>query len=122
MNRRSQSGREPRRGAAFLILVVLVLLVVVDATRTLVRSEVSSRQYERGQARLRSMRAAINAASQTPLESNTPIRFPVDQRSEEHIEVTAAEDGLRITARWLKGDQEIDKMTQTIGIQAEKTE
>jgi hypothetical protein len=122
MNRCGTSNRAPRKGAAFLILVVLVLLVLVGATRTLVRSEVTSRRSEGDQARVRSMRAAINATLQTTHDSSDPIRFPLDDKSTEYIELTVNQDRSLITARWYKGDQAIDAMTQEIETKAETTE
>ena len=106
--------RSTRRGAAFLVLVVLVLLVLVDATRTLVQGEVASRRNDRDQARVRSMRTAIDVMYRANQEAVENLRLPLDDQSSEFIEVTSSTESSSITARWFRGDQVIDQMTQRI--------
>lgn len=122
MKHHGRSGPETRKGAAFLILVILVLLVLVGATRALVRSEVSSRRSEADQTRVRSMRTAIDAGLQATRDSTGPIRLPLGEKPPEYIELTIDKSASRITARWFKGDQMIDRMTQEIETKAESNE
>ncbi len=122
----TQRPRRPRRlqrsGAAFLILIVVVLLVVVAATQTLVRSELSGRRSESDRMRVRAMKAAIDAVSESNVDSGELVRLPLDDASREHIEVTLNEEESVITARWLRGDQLIDEMKHKIEIESESTE
>jgi hypothetical protein len=122
MNHRGSSKPVARSGAAFLILIVLVLLVVVGATQTLVRSEVTARRSEVERMRVRTMRAAINAATQAAIDSEAPVRLPLLDVPSESIEVSVNEDQSTVTARWLKGEQVIDQMKQKIEKQVESEE
>lgn len=117
MNRRTR-----RHGAAFLMLVVLVLLLVLGATQTLVRSEMTLRRGETARLRVRSMAAAIDAAREALNSSTEAVRFPVDSDSNQYIEVTQTSDQSRLIARWVKGDKTIDEMTHLLDQQSESDE
>ena len=114
MNKNQISSRTRRKGAAFLLLVFLVLLVVLGATQTMVRSEMTTRRGELGRQRLRSMVIAIDAAQNLSGESTDPVRLPIDPAANEFIEVTVNQDASSVVARWLRGDQLIDEMKQNL--------
>lgn len=118
----SVTRRHSRKGAAFLILVILVLLVVVGATQGLLRGELTTRRSEVDRLRARSMTAAIEAAEQAMMKSVDPIRLPMDESSDEYVELSINKDKSQITARWVKRDQVIDEMRQTIEKRVESSE
>ena len=122
MNKNQISNRSPRNGAAFLLLIFLVLLVVLGATQTMVRSEMTTRRNEQGRLRIRSMVTAIDAAQNMAGESIASVRLPIEPASNEFIEVTINQDDSRVVARWLRGDQVIDEMTQQLDKKAESGE
>ena len=122
MNKNQISSRTRRKGAAFLLLVFLVLLVVLGATQTMVRSEMTTRRGELGRQRLRSMVIAIDAAQNLSGESANPVRLPIDPAANEFIEVTVDQDASSVVARWLRGDQLIDEMKQNLVKKAESGE
>ena len=114
MNNNQISNRTPRTGAAFLLLIFLVLLVVLGAVQTMVRSEMTARRGETGRQRVRSMVMAIDAAQDLGRESTDAVRLPIDTAAKEFIEVTVSQDGSSVVARWLRGDQLIDQMKQNL--------
>ena len=114
MNNNQISNRTPRTGAAFLLLIFLVLLVVLGAAQTMVRSEMTARRGETGRQRVRSMVMAIDAAQDLGRESTDALRLPIDTAAKEFIEVTVSQDGSSVVARWLRGDQLIDQMKQNL--------
>lgn len=118
----SVTRRHSRKGAAFLILVILVLLVVVGATQGLLRGELTTRRSEVDRLRARSMTAAIEAAEQAMMKSVDPIRLPVDESWDEYLELSINKDKSQITARWVKRDQVIDEMRQAIEKRVESSE
>ena len=114
MNKNQISNRTPRTGAAFLLLIFLVLLVVLGAAQTMVRSEMTTRRGEVGRQRVRSMVMAIDAAQDLGGESTDALRLPIDPAAKEFIEVTINRDASSVVARWLRGDQLIDEMKQNL--------
>ena len=122
MNKNQILNRSPRNGAAFLLLIFLVLLVVLGATQTMVRSEMTTRRNEQGRLRIRSMVTAIDAAQNMAGESTDSVRLPIEPAANEFIEVTINQDESRVVARWLRGDQVIDEMTQQLDKKAESGE
>ncbi len=114
MNKNQISGRTPRTGAAFLLLIFLVLLVVLGAAQTMVRSEMANRRGEVGRQRVRSMVMAIHAVQDLSGESSDALRLPIDPAANEFIEVTVNRDASSVVARWLRGDQLIDEMKQNL--------
>ena len=122
MNIFPKSNRPSRTGAAFLLLIVMVLLVVVGATQTLVRSELTTRRSESERIRLRSMVSAIDVVRQFAEDSTDPVRLPLDESGSEFIELTIDTDPSQITARWFKGQQVIDEMRQAIQQKVESSE
>ncbi len=111
-----------RTGAAFLLLIFLVLLVVLGATQTMVRSEMTTRRSEQGRLRIRSMVTAIDAAQKMSGESTDAVRLPIEPATNEFIEVTIHKNDSRVVARWLRGDQVIDEMTQKLDMKVESGE
>lgn len=111
----------PRRGAAFFVLILAVVLVVVGAMMTLVRSEWSSAMRQRERFRIDAMHRAIDAVAMTQLqfEKEEMYLLPIDSENDEHIEVTingssgGGDNELIYTARWLRGNQLIDMLART---------
>jgi hypothetical protein len=122
MNNDHLSKCSARKGAAFLLLIFLVLLVVLGATQTMVRSEMTTRRSEQGRLRIRSMVTAIDAAQNMTGESTDSVRLPIESAANEFIEVTVYKNDSRVVARWLRGNQVIDEMTQKLDIKAESGE
>ena len=127
MNRAPFLLSKRRPGAAFLMLVVMILLVVVGATQTLLRNELTLRRGETDRIRVRTLRAAIEAVQSADSlasagDESAPIRLPLDDSSGQFIEVTINQDQSQITARWTKGGRVIDEMTHRIQTKRESTE
>ncbi|QDT04047.1 hypothetical protein K227x_24330 [Rubripirellula lacrimiformis] len=98
-----------RRGAAFFMLVLTVLLVIVGATSVMIRGVWTSRQATRDQRRVRTMESAIAAASRI---AATELTLPVDPDSDQRIVVSMNDENDRYSATWLRGDQTIDQLTR----------
>ena len=122
MNKHLISARSVRTGAAFLLLIFLMLLVVLGATQTMVRSEMSNRRNEQGRLRLRSMQTAIDTAVKMKGERPDSIRLPIAQESNEFIEVQLNQDESSVIAQWRRGDQVLDQMTQKLDLKTESGE
>ena len=105
-----------------MLLVVMVLLVVVGATQTLVRSELTTRRSEAGRLRISSMVSAIEAVQQIGGDAANPVSLPVDESRGEFIEVSINQEKSHIIARWIKGDQVIDQMRRELNQKAESKE
>jgi hypothetical protein len=82
----------------------------------------ATRRSEQDRLRIRSMVTAIDAAQNLTGESNDSVRLPIEPASNEFIEVTINQDESRAVARWLRGDQVIDEMTQKLDMKAESGE
>ena len=103
-----------RRGAAFLILIVLVLLLVLSSTQMLIRNEMATRRGESGRVSARSLRHAIDVAGPLLSTSLDRVRLPIDEATDQSIEVAVDHSNSMITASWFRGDQLIDQMNQVI--------
>lgn len=108
-----QSSAAKRSGAAFLMLVVMVLLVVVGATQSLVRSELTTRRSDTDRVRLRSMTAALDAVLRQDRELSAPIRLPVDDATDQYIEVSPGPTESHLRARWFQGEKMVTQMQRT---------
>ena len=89
------------------MLVVLVLLVIVAAVKTMIESEISLRRAELSAVRGKTLNAAIDRALGGELGSAGPVRLPVDPAADQWIEITVADDEVR--ARWYAGDAVLDE-------------
>ena len=122
MNKHLVFARSARTGAAFLLLIFLILLVVLGATQTMVRSEMSNRHHERGRLRVRSMQSAMDAATNIDGKRPDSIRLPVAPEANEFIEVTVNQDESSVRAQWWRGDRVLDQMTQKLDLKTESGE
>ena len=111
-----------RSGAAFLILVVLVLLVVIGSTQTLVRSELTARRSEVDRIRVRSMLSAIDAAQKLDADPAQVVRFPLDDAGKAYIETSINEAQSHLIARWVEGDTVVDEVRRKIELNVESRE
>ena len=101
-----------RRGTAFLLLVVALVIVVMACTQAFVRAEVTSRRNEKNQRNLKQLQAAIDSTRQLlAVDHFTTISLPLNEETAERIEITRQEDA--ITARWMQGDTETESLTRT---------
>ena len=112
MNPAQRNIRRSRHGAAFLFLVVLVLLVVVGATRTLVIGEVTARRDVIVRGRSAILETAIERAVDAGLDPKDPMRFPVDPSLDHWIDVAMQNDA--VTARWIAGQQTLAEVTRPV--------
>jgi len=110
----------PRRGAAFLLLVVLVSMVVLAAIRTMVIAESSSRRHELQGRRSRTLVAAIEAAMPIVDQSFESCRLPIDESANEFIKVTLDQDHSTVTATWYQGDKVVDELSRQIHLEEER--
>lgn len=109
---RSKSDKKTRRGVAFLMLVVMLLLVVIGAARGLVVGEVRSRQSESASLRAKTLQTAIDKALSWNIEQDETFRLPVGGATDEQIEISRSNDEIR--ARWLAGDVALDQANRQI--------
>lgn len=111
MPTRTPGSRQAPRGAAFIMLVLVLLIVVMASTQVFVRSVVTDRRSERSQWTLRQLQTALDSTSQV-LENGrlTSVVLPVNEQTAERIKVTL--EGKMITARWMHGDTEGESLTR----------
>ena len=102
---RKQVGTK-RRGAAFVLLVVAILMVVLGAWQALLRGEVSSRRNDRDRAQSITMARAIEVASS--LKTQDAVVLPVDESTKQEIKVAPNDDKTLWVANWIM-DGEIVK-------------
>ena len=121
MNRNTVSRRlPPRHGAAFLIMVVMVSLVVLGATQSLVRNEILQRRGNGDWIRSQAMQAAIASSLRAEIDRDQTLRLPLDQSAEEYLEVRRNQvadgnvDSDTIVVRWIRRGEVIDQATRTI--------
>jgi hypothetical protein len=94
------------------MLVVMVLLVIVAAAKTMIVSEISLRRGEVSSLRGSLLNAAIDRASSLDPDSASPVRLPVDPTLDQWIEVTMTDDSVR--ARWYSGQTVIDELARPL--------
>lgn len=99
---------ESRRGAAFLILVVMVLLLVLAATKGLVQNELQARRGNRDWLRSQVMDSAVTRWKQANVAAPSgsgPWLLPLGVGEDEYLEVSKNEDSKdeTITVRWVRG-------------------
>lgn len=92
------------------MLVVLVLLVIIAAAKTMIVSEISLRRAEVSSLRVETLSIAIDRALTLDLGSAGPVRLPVDPALDQWIEVTVTDDG--VLARWYSGDVVLDEIAR----------
>lgn len=115
------SAASARRGAAFLLLVVMVLLVTMSATQWLLTRSLANRKGEINRLRARSMVAAMNQAQALGSDRQATLRLPVDDASDQRIEVVASSDGATLTAIWLRGNSELARVVRPLEAQPSST-
>lgn len=104
---RRTSGKR-RKGIAFLMLAVMILLVIVAAARTMIVSEVATRRAEASADRLRDLNRAIARATAVTGAGSLTINLPLHSLSRERIEIAITDD--RVRARWISGDQVVEEV------------
>jgi len=97
-----------RRGAAFLVLVVMVLLLVLAATKGLVQTELQSRRGNRDWLRSQTIDAAVTRWRQADLaapKNSQILILPIGVGDDEYLEVSKNKDSENetLTIRWLRG-------------------
>jgi type II secretory pathway component PulK len=113
-----------RRGAAFLVLAFMLLVIVMSATQIMIRQEVSQRQSIRQSQRIAILESAIvfaesfktNAANEGSIDDSTDVLFPVmlpiespiadGQVTKRRVRVSLDQSSGQWVASWLIGDVE----------------
>ncbi len=106
---RNGAYRSDRNGAAFLMLVIVIVLVIAGATRALLRNEVQTQRSTRGWLRGQAMAAAIAQARQGGISGAT-WSLPIDPANDEYVTVVRDETSGELTARWIRRGEVIDQM------------
>jgi hypothetical protein len=86
-----------------LTLVVLVLLVMVAATKVMVTGEFSSRRNERARLRTETLLAALDQVRRAGVGAGESIRLPIDSSADQWVIVSVDQDS--ISAQWHSGDR-----------------
>ena len=103
-----------RRGAGFIFLVMMVLLVIISATQWLVSASVANQRGDLMRLRAHSMLAAIEQSRLLETNGQAPLRFPINDAIDEKIIVTQNDGGSTVTAVWLRGEVTLAEMTRPI--------
>ncbi|TWU47244.1 hypothetical protein Poly51_50430 [Rubripirellula tenax] len=101
--------RFQRRGAAFFMLVLAVLIVIVAATGAMIRGEWATRHQQRDRASVRTLQSAIDAVRDV---AENEMTLPLAEDSNERIIVTKDFPSQKITARWMRGEKELDQLVR----------
>ena len=109
--RRLHSSRRLPSGAAFLLLVVALVLVIGAATFQMVKSEWVVRSGLSQQGRAATMQRAIDAAQATVESTAEPVQLPIDQQQWIIVRSESADGSSRIVAEWIRDGATIDSMT-----------
>ena len=102
------SIRRGQRGAAFLLLVVALLLVVTGATLQLIKRERIVRRGLGKNDRSHTMLRAIDAVSGSIDESDLPICLPLEDRHSIVIRLETGSEGRQLVAEWIHNNKLID--------------
>ncbi len=114
----NKQATQPRRdGAAFFMLVLAILIVIMSATSLLIRGEWLARRSQRDQSQTQTLISAIEVASDASADSMT---LPIDPESNERIEIELDQETDRYTARWLRKDETLDTLTRNAKNQNEE--
>ncbi|TWT98256.1 hypothetical protein [Stieleria varia] len=109
--KRSVKGTR-RVGAAMLLLVAIVMLVVVFAGQALVTGTVRSQNHWMQSERLQTLESAIATVSELPASDLVaPVRLAIDD-NRQWVTLTLSDDGDRITARWMSDDQVLAELSR----------
>ena len=103
-----------RRGAALLMLVALVALVVLGATTSLVQNEIQSRRGTQRWIRAEVMTAAIEQAKRLELTSDRSWSLPLGDGDDEFLEVSKNDGSSEIIVRWIRRGDVIDQMIREV--------
>jgi hypothetical protein len=90
----------------------MLLLVIVAATKSLVTGTVSHRRTELNQRRARMMLAAIDHSRSLLADTQTSLRFPIDESRNERILVTTNDDRSAVTATWMRDRLQLAQLTR----------
>lgn len=101
-----------RSGAAFVLLVVAVLMVVLGAWQALLRGEVSSRRNDRNRAQTATLSRAIELASS--LQANDPIVLPIDESTNQEINVAPNEQKTLWIANWIIDGEVVNTISRPL--------
>jgi type II secretory pathway component PulK len=105
---------QARRGAAFLMLVAVIALVVVGATTSLVQSEVQSRRGTKRWIRAQVMTSAVEQATRSGITSDTAWSLPLADTDDEFLEVSMNDESNEIVVRWIRRGDVIDQMIREV--------
>ena len=109
-----------RRGAAFVLLVTALLLVVLAASHSLIKSEVASRAHQRDQATAKMLLRAIETAQQTDITTQESLRFPIDDLSS--VVVTKSQDNTELVATLYTAKQAVQSVQRPIATREKQTQ
>lgn len=109
---RNDSGRKQsaRRGAAFLLLVIAVLLVITGATFQMLQSEWTIRRARGEAQRAETMQRAIDAVANADAASDQAVRMPVDENQWIEVATQSNDDGEQLVANWVRNGNVIDTL------------
>ncbi|TWT51201.1 hypothetical protein Pla22_39780 [Rubripirellula amarantea] len=107
-----------RRGIAFLMIVMSLLVVVITGMQLTLRSELADRRAEANRERIRLLERAIETVTASQSARWT---LPLDELNHVRIVVTRDPDSDSVSAKWMMGDRELDAIVRRDRIKTEAT-
>ncbi len=108
----NQRKHPTRNGAAFLIMVVALLVVILAASNAMLRGEVASQRNQRKRMQTDTLLRSIAATESMHHDWQTDLVLPIDQ--DQSIHITANDDKTQLTAKWLRGTKTQNSITRQI--------
>ena len=110
---RSTRNAKSRRGAGFIILVVMLFLVISAATQMFLRGALQARKQTQQNVRISTLRNAIVAVAKQPVKPghlavDHPLVLPIDNDRQQSILVWA--EGEQLIAVWRQGETELERL------------
>ena len=105
-------SRNPRKGGAFIILVVALLIVVLGASQAMVRSEIASQRNSSERMQIDTLLRAISATNVLHSIDGDDVVLPIDDRKE--VRVSRDESKNLITAKLIQDDRVLQTITRVL--------
>ncbi|MGB7346230.1 MAG: hypothetical protein WBD20_18575 [Pirellulaceae bacterium] len=108
----SRLSHQPRKGGAFIILVVALLVVVLGATQAMLRGEVGSQRNEQTRTKTDALERALAAAELLDHDWQSELRFPIDQT--QAVLIKANDPQTQLTASWISRETVQASITRAV--------
>ena len=124
---RPRAGHRPRKGGAFLLLIVALLVVIVGATQAMLMGEIRSQQNERQRSKTNALIRAMEIAQSIDHDWETSVELPIAQSAKQtspakqSIQISTNADKSILKASWVVEDRTVASIVRPMANSNEDT-